>query len=84
MKSELPIWECGGVVAKHGGRRGERLPFRAFRFAGFSAWEIFGFEYFHPAHKLHHDIDRVAVRVYADTAQTAFFQDFEQEILFFC
>jgi hypothetical protein len=53
------------------------LLFRLVKTAGFA------FDDFHSAHKLDHDIDTVAVRVNADTAQAIIFQDFEEEVLFF-
>ena len=50
---------------------------------GFSGERVLSLDNLQASHKLHHDIDRVSVGIYADASQAAVFQDFEQKILFF-
>ena len=44
---------------------------------GFSGERVLGLDNLQASHKLHHDIDRVSVAIYADASQAAVFRDFE-------
>ena len=69
--------DVAGIARGNTVARWVRLVFRRLGAAGFS------FDDFQSAHQFDHDIDRISVRVYADTAQAIVFEDFEQKIFFF-